>query len=168
MSTAIKPHSTAETGNTAMQHHAKSGSPASVVPFPGAAHSLGLNLCSRAELIKTIRKGLPVKALGNLSQAIGLPEREVARYVGISARTLARRKREGRFHPDESNRITRLSMLFDDVVELFEGDGERAAHWFHTPRKALGGATPIEYADTEPGVREIQDLIGRLEHGIFS
>ncbi len=133
-----------------------------------ADRSLGLNLRSRAELIERIRKGLPVKALGNLARSLGLPEREVARHVGISARTLARRKTEGRFHPDESNRITRLSMLFDDVVELFEGNTTSAAHWFHTPKKALGGATPIEYADTEPGVREIQDLIGRLEHGVFS
>lgn len=168
MSTAIKSRNTAETGNGAGRHSAGKGATASVIPFPGAARSLELNIHSRTELIEFIRKGLPFKALENLSRTLGLPEREVARYVDISARTLARRKKEGRFHTDESNRITRLAMLFDDVVELFEGDIASAGHWFHTPKKALGGAAPIEYADTEPGVREIQDLIGRLEHGIFA
>ena len=150
------------------QRYRKGDTPSAVVPLHCADRSLGLNLCDRAALIEHIRKGLPVKALENLARARGLPEKEVARHVGISARTLARRKAEGRFHPDESNRITRLSMLFDDVVELFEGDTASAAHWFHTPKRALGGAAPIGYADTEPGVREIQDLIGRLEHGVFS
>jgi len=56
-----------------------------------------------------------------------------------------------------------------DYRFLFTGTlSASAAHWLHTPKRALGGAAPIEYADTEPGVREIQDLIGRLEHGVFS
>lgn len=168
MSTAFK-ESTSPHGSHRRKHLSRKNAPLQpVTPLPRTDRSLGLNLRDRKRLIERIRKGLPAKTLENLARTLGLPEREVARYVGISARTLARRKTEGRFHPDESNRIAQLAMLFDDVMELFEGNAESAAHWFHTPKKALGGATPIEYADTEPGVREIQDLIGRLEHGIFS
>ena len=67
-----------------------------------------------------------------------------------------------------TDRIARIAMLFDEAVELFEGDRARASHWFRSPRKALGGAAPIEYADTEPGAREVRDLIGRIEHGVFA
>ena len=166
MSTALKETTSSHGGNEHRSRKRASLQP--VTSPPRTDRSLGLNLRDRTALIERIRKGLPVKTLEGLARALALPEREVARHVGISVRTLARRKKEGRFHPDESNRIAQLAMLFDDVVELFEGNVETAAHWFHTPKKALGGAAPIEYADTEPGVREIQDLIGRLEHGIFS
>jgi putative toxin-antitoxin system antitoxin component (TIGR02293 family) len=40
--------------------------------------------------------------------------------------------------------------------------------WLKSPQKALGGKTPLEYSDTEPGAREVEDLLGRLEHGVFS
>jgi len=35
-------------------------------------------------------------------------------------------------------------------------------------RKALEGKTPLAYARTELGAREVEDLIGRLEHGVVS
>jgi uncharacterized protein (DUF2384 family) len=37
-----------------------------------------------------------------------------------------------------------------------------------SPQPALGGATPIEVAQTELGSREIENLVGRIEHGVYS
>ena len=34
--------------------------------------------------------------------------------------------------------------------------------------RALGGATPLDFAKTEPGAREVENVLGRLEHGVFS
>ena len=130
--------------------------------------SLGLRVKSREGFIRKIRAGLDVKALEYFSNIIELPDRELAQYADISARTLARRKQEGKLQADESDRVARISMLFDEAVDLFEDDEKRAAHWFRTPKKALGGASPIEYADTEPGVQEVRDLIGRIGHGVFA
>ena len=48
------------------------------------------------------------------------------------------------------------------------GDQERARAWFKEPKKALGMKTPLQYADTEPGAREVENLLGRLEYGVFS
>ena len=70
-------------------------------------------------------------------------------------------------HTDESERVLRLGILFDRAVEVL-GSGEGARQWFGTPKKALGGQSPLEYSDTEPGARQVEDLLGRLEHGVFS
>jgi len=51
-----------------------------------------------------------------------------------------------------------------DVLE----DAELARQWFKMPAKALGGKTPLQYADTEPGVQEVEDLLGRIVYGVFS
>lgn len=36
------------------------------------------------------------------------------------------------------------------------------------PHLALGGDSPLALADTELGAREVDDLLGRLEHGVYS
>jgi len=43
-----------------------------------------------------------------------------------------------------------------------------AVNWLTSPKKALNRQTPLLYARTELGAREVEDLIGRLDQGIFS
>jgi putative toxin-antitoxin system antitoxin component (TIGR02293 family) len=51
---------------------------------------------------------------------------------------------------------------------LFEGDREAAIEWLGAPRPALGGVTPFSLIASEVGGREVEALIDRLEHGVFS
>ena len=62
----------------------------------------------------------------------------------------------------------RISSLFENCVGLFEGDVAAAANWLTTPKKAFNQEPPLKYARTEFGAREVENLIGRLEHGVFS
>ena len=61
----------------------------------------------------------------------------------------------------------RISNLYDRAIEVL-GDQERAEAWLKAPNKALGMKTPLQYADTESGTREVENLLGRLEYGVFS
>lgn len=54
------------------------------------------------------------------------------------------------------------------ALALFQRNEESATRWLITPRKALGYKRPIDIASTEEGAQEIENLIGRIEHGIFS
>ena len=58
--------------------------------------------------------------------------------------------------------------VFGRALELFEGDSRAAERWLSSPKRALGGAVPYELAETEAGAREVEALIGRIEHGVFS
>jgi uncharacterized protein (DUF2384 family) len=44
------------------------------------------------------------------------------------------------------------------------GDGEKAQRWL----QALGGARPKELLGTVEGIRRVERILGRIEHGIFS
>ncbi len=74
----------------------------------------------------------------------------------------------GRLAPDESERLLRVSMLFEKAVDLFDGDVAEATRWLRSPQRGLGGPSPLEFARTEVGAREVENLIGRLEHGVIS
>ncbi len=121
----------------------------------------------RQTQIRLLKKGLPMSAFEKLQEGIDVPVALLAAVTKIAPRTLTRRKREGRLLTDESERVLRISLLFDRAKEVL-GDIEHARQWFKSPKVALGGKSPFEYADTEPGAREVEDLLGRLEHGVFS
>jgi putative toxin-antitoxin system antitoxin component (TIGR02293 family) len=97
----------------------------------------------------------------------GIAISEIAQVAGIAPRTLARRRTAGKFTWDESERLLRISRVFESAVELFEGDVPAAAKWLNTPQRSLSGRTPLAYSRTEVGAGEVEDLIGRLEHGVF-
>ncbi|MGA2134793.1 MAG: antitoxin Xre-like helix-turn-helix domain-containing protein [Bryobacteraceae bacterium] len=129
--------------------------------------SLGLRAASTEDLIRQLEHGLPFRALGSLETASGLPPAEIAAAIGIPERTLARRKAAGRLSPDESERLLRLASLFEKAVRLFEGDVSGAVRWLTSPKRPLDDRTPLAYSRTEIGAREVEALIGRLEHGVF-
>ena len=81
---------------------------------------------------------------------------------------LTRRKQEGRFLPDESDRLLRATRIYAKSLDLFEGDRNAAIEWLTNLQPALGGAIPFDIARTEIGAREVEALIDRLEHGAFS
>jgi putative toxin-antitoxin system antitoxin component (TIGR02293 family) len=144
---------------------------APVVPVPSRGErgaSLGLSASNSAELIQQVERGFSFKTLHTLESRSGLPGAALAGLVGIPERTLARRRSKGKFTPEESERLLRLGTVFEQAVELFEGDNAAALRWLTAPRKALEGKTPLAYARTELGAREVEDLIGRLEHGVVS
>jgi putative toxin-antitoxin system antitoxin component (TIGR02293 family) len=139
-----------------------------VIRFKTRGASLGITAASTGELISQVERGLSFKSLRRLETHSGMPIAMIASIIAIPERTLARRKTAGRLTSEESERLLRLSTVFEKAVDLFEGDAASAVRWLTTPQKALGDHPPIAYARTELGAREVENLIGRLEHGVFS
>jgi putative toxin-antitoxin system antitoxin component (TIGR02293 family) len=52
------------------------------------------------------------------------------------------------------------------ALQLFEGNLQETRSWLTTPHMALAGEAPLAFAKTGVGAREVEHLIGRLEHGI--
>jgi len=133
-----------------------------------SAKTLGLAADDTPGMIREVLRGFPFSALTRFEAASGLGLKTLADLVGIPDRTLARRKTANRLTTEESERLLRVWSLFDKTVTLFEGDRAAAMTWLSTPKRALAAHTPLEYSKTEIGARAVEDLIGRLEHGVFS
>lgn len=119
------------------------------------------------ERVEQIRNGLSMRLFFSLQKELGLSADRLAGYLAISRSTLARRKKAGRLDMLESDRLVRFARLFEQSREVL-GDRERARDWLSTPAPSLGFATPLAYAETELGAREVEALLGRIEHGVFS
>src|SRR5712692_7284682 len=119
------------------------------------------------ELIRQIQKGLRFAELQTLQDKIDLPLKQLAGKLFISRSTLQRRKVAGKLSPDESDKVMRFSRLLRQAAELF-GDIDKARAWLKHPQYGLGGAVPLDYAETEIGAREVEDLLGRMKYGVYS
>ena len=127
---------------------------------------VGLRDYDTPELVGVLQKGLSFDAFDHFVLNLGLPKKDVLNLLQLPLRTLQRRKKEGTLHPDESDRLLRAARVFAKVVALFNADFQDAREWFAHPLSALGGASPLEFASSELGAREVEVIIGRLEHGI--
>jgi putative toxin-antitoxin system antitoxin component (TIGR02293 family) len=61
----------------------------------------------------------------------------------------------------------RFARLLGKAVEVM-GNEEAGREWLTTPAFGLGGAIPLDYAETEAGAREVENLLGRIEYGEYS
>jgi len=134
----------------------------------GKARSLDLRTDDSVQLVSSVRAGFKFERLLAFHKASGLSLDRIAQIADISKRTLTRRRTEGRLRSNESDRLLRLSRIFDLAVDLFEGDSAAARQWLDRPQSGLSGAVPLEFVSTDVGTREVEKLITRLEHGIFA
>jgi putative toxin-antitoxin system antitoxin component (TIGR02293 family) len=124
-------------------------------------------IASVHQQISRIHAGLSFRAVENLQKGLAIPMDKVAAVLGISRATLHRRKLQGRLHEPESEKLVRYQRLFKAASDVF-GDREDARRWLKHPQPALGNIAPIEFAKTELGAREVENLLGRIEYGVYS
>jgi len=129
---------------------------------------LGLAVFDTVDLVDAIRKGFRYETFERFRRNIALPVETIMALVNIPRRTLTRRKLEGRFAPEESDRLVRASRVYSKALQLFDGDSEAASRWLVAPQRGLGGEVPVLLSSTDVGAREVERLIDRLEHGVFA
>ncbi|MCB1230166.1 MAG: DUF2384 domain-containing protein [Verrucomicrobiae bacterium] len=127
----------------------------------------GTDVSEPSAVIARIREGMPMAEFDALAIWLELPDERLAPLLGISRATLHRRRKSGHLESPESERIVRFARLMGRAVEVL-GDEPSAREWLRTPAVAFRGESPLSFADTEVGAREVEYLLGRLEHGVFS
>ena len=120
-----------------------------------------------SKLIETLKTGLPVEELDDLRSHLDLPMDKLAPMLGLSKATFHRRKATGKLDVAESDRVLRFARLLGQAATVMESV-ENGRKWLMSPQIGLGGAVPLEYAETEVGAREVENLLGRIEYGVYS
>lgn len=82
-------------------------------------------------------------------------------------RTIARRKKEQRLRADESDRLLRLARVVAQAAQTL-GSEEKAVKWLRRPNRALGNQVPLEILDNDIGALQVDEVLGRIAHGVVS
>ena len=129
-----------------------------------AFEMLGVHAASQREAIAALMRGLPASGWQHVAAALRVSDQQLAEAVNISISTLTRRKREGRFTQEESERLLRLSGLAAKAGSVFTSP-ERVHSWFTSPNQQLGGETPLSYSRTSIGAAEVDRVLERILDG---
>lgn len=127
----------------------------------------GRTLPNATELRDRVRTGLPYQSLESIRERLNLSLPEAAIVLHVPLRTLARRRHGRKLDADESDRLYRLARIAGQAVAVL-GTEEKAATWLRRANRALNGEVPLGLLDTDLGARQIEDVLGRIGHGVVS
>jgi len=128
---------------------------------------LRLQATSSAELRDAVRSGLPFSAFEALTKQLEISPQRFTAVFGIPPRTVARRKEARHLNPQESDRLYRAANTLSPAFEVL-GSIDKARVWLKTPNRALGCEMPLDLLDTDIGTRQVEEVLLRLNYGIFS
>lgn len=134
----------------------------------GGRRVLGRSVSTETQLMQAVREGLPVGSLTAVLSELTLESilpQTVYRIVG-SERTLQRKRMlNGRLSFHQSDRLARLARVLVRAEEVL-GEASRGRKWMAEANRGLGGVRPIDLLDSDIGTREVERVLGRIEHGV--
>lgn len=140
-------------GTTAPKHHAAA--------LPGVVEIESADEVPLAPAVRA-RPDIVIELEGH-----GYSEEELSDLV-VPRRTLARRRSGNELltveETDKALRLKRIATLAERVF----GDRLKANRWLRKPKPSLNGETPLAFLASENGARLVEDMLGRIEHGIFA
>lgn len=135
----------------------------------GGRRIIGHEVRSTDELIAAVRRGFPSRSLDMLVsvfQSADLTVADIYRAVG-SVRTLQRKHANRlRLTLGESDRLARLARVLVRAESAL-GDAPRGRRWMTEPNQALGEERPIDLLDSDAGTLAVEQVLGRVEHGVY-
>jgi putative toxin-antitoxin system antitoxin component (TIGR02293 family) len=129
------------------------------------AHEPGSGFEEEAQMAPSVR-AQPADTLAALAEQ-GYSEEEIFELV-VPKRTLARRRlMNDLLTVEETDKAFRLRRIAAQAQRVF-GDRDKANRWLRKPKRELKGETPLAFLASEAGARLIEEMLHRIEHGIFA
>lgn len=117
-------------------------------------------------VIDKSRQGVLRLEADKVAALVGLTDLEMARILNMSDRNLHRIKPHDRLSRDASERLLLLTNLLQHGLAVFDEDAQTLADWLHAPIRELNAQSPLQLLDTTTGFGLVDDVLGRIEHGI--
>ena len=138
---------------------------ADIVQVLGGSKALGGRVRNVEALRKRIREGLPYASYEHVALLLAVSLDELGEVLDLPKSTRIRRK-EKLLKPTESDRLVRVARVVAQAWQVL-GSLPRARAWMNRNNRALGGEMPLHVLDTEIGEKLVEDLLGRVEHGVI-
>ncbi len=149
----------------------KKSKPADVLNFInllGGKAVVNHRIRSDFDIISFINDGVTKESLDALTGHLGISKKVFSENIlGISVKTLERKKSTDKLDKRTSSHIIEIARVVQHTFEVFE-DKEKVKMWLNYPNRALNGIKPIDLFYLSTGLKMVDDILGRIEHGVFS
>jgi putative toxin-antitoxin system antitoxin component (TIGR02293 family) len=126
-----------------------------------------VNISNDMEALLLIKTGIKMSVLSKMMISFGLSLEEMASILHTTDRTLRRYSSDSTLNIEQSERLIELAKLYFYGAEVFD-TLEKFILWVNSPIRSINFKKPKDYLDTSIGIRLVTQLLGRIEHGIYS
>lgn len=127
---------------------------------------------SPLQLIDRSRAGLAGAEAGRVATLLGVTDKEMARLLNQSVATFHRQAKASRLDAATSERLLLLTKLATYGALVFQDYGGpshgKFTRWLRRPLRLLADRSPLDLLDSTTGVQLVEDILGRIDYGVFS
>lgn len=126
------------------------------------------DISSPFDFITVANHGLNANVIKNFRTHFNFSIDTTAQLLNVSEPTLYRWTKDNKVLDSYlSVKLLELVELFLFGIGVFENE-RNFFSWFELPNRALGGMEPKKLAEFPNGISKVRELIGRIEHGVYS
>ncbi|PVW14526.1 type II RES/Xre toxin-antitoxin system antitoxin [Marixanthomonas spongiae] len=138
-----------------------------IISVLGGSTQVSQVVNSDIDLIKITRKGLPTSVVSTLSKVLGISMEKMSNLLHISHRTIQRKGSNDLLNVYSTEQILEIADVISRGIEVL-GTLDNFTAWLHSEVRALNYAKPLDFLDTSFGTKLVKDILGRIEHGVYS
>jgi putative toxin-antitoxin system antitoxin component (TIGR02293 family) len=132
----------------------------------GGHRLLRKRVATDLDFVELGSRGLPYSSLSHFSRVLQIPVRQMAEWLPVTERTLARYAASEQLNRPVSEHLIQLARLFARGEQVF-GDRKKFRTWLELPSRLLGGRAPVALLSSPLGLELVTDELGRIEHGVY-
>lgn len=141
---------------------------------PGIIELLGGNLLLNAsiknyyDLILLSRAGVSKASAESVISFTGMSKKDfVEDILSLSIKTLERKQGDDKLDKRTSSLIIEVARVLEHTYQVFS-DKEKVKKWLSKPNNALHGESPLSLFSTPTGIGMVEDVLTRIEEGVYS
>jgi putative toxin-antitoxin system antitoxin component (TIGR02293 family) len=119
------------------------------------------------DFIVASEKGIPKSSVQHLAAVMDLPMTDMAGLLNLSYKTLGRKKSTDILDGLSSSLTIEIANTVARGLVVFE-DGDKLNRWLQKENRALKGKKPIELLHVPTGIKLVNQVLGRIEEGVYS
>jgi putative toxin-antitoxin system antitoxin component (TIGR02293 family) len=140
----------------------------SVADWLAMSSAVSRSIISEFDLIKLGTAGVTKNAIHNLASSIGISRKDIAEDIfNISVKTLERKGMKAKLDKKTSSHAVEIAKLLQHAYDVFR-DKDKLKRWLNTENRALNNLKPVELFDTLSGLVLVNDVLVRIEEGVYS
>jgi len=139
-----------------------------LVKILGGQSKINHPLHSDFDIVNLSYEGVSKASVEALLSYLGISKKNFAEQIlNISVKTLERKSITDKMDKRTSSHVIEIAKVVVHALAVFE-DEEKVKSWLSNSNRALNNKKPIEFFDTLTGLSMVNDVLGRIEEGVYS
>jgi putative toxin-antitoxin system antitoxin component (TIGR02293 family) len=123
---------------------------------------------SEFDIISLTNEGITKQSLETLIGYLGISKKAFSeKILDTSVKTIERKKSTDKLSRQISSIAIEIARVVEHAFEVFE-DEEKVKRWLNSPVKALKDQKPIDLFYLPTGLKMVNNILTRIEYGVYS